>query len=460
MTMKTRFAPSPTGYMHLGNARTALFNALLAKAMGGHFLLRIEDTDLERSEDIYQEALLHDLSWLGIEWDEGPVKQMDRLAVYEEYYAVLLEKGLAYHCYCNEQELTVMRKSQINAGITPRYAGTCRNLTQAQIQKKEAEGRTPCLRLRVPEEAHVRFNDLIYGMKDFKAVDLGDFVIRKQDGGPTFMFANAIDDALMKVTHALRGEDHLTNTPRQILLLELLALTPPQYGHFPIILGFDGKPLSKRNGSQAIRGLRDQGFRAEAIVNYMSRLGHSYVDDQWMTMDELGKHFDLSRIGRSCARYDDAQLNHWQRQAISHLSLESLCEYLAPVLKQDNPAEKIEPLVSMIRENISLPEDALQWSKQFHQTHYEWSAEAQEWLDKTPVEYWQIAIEVLNTDGVDAKKMTDTLKSKLNLNGKALFMPIRLALTGLLHGPQLIEIMQYLGKDRIEQKLQSFLLEK
>ena len=243
MSIKTRFAPSPTGHMHLGNARTALFNALLAEAKGGQFLVRIEDTDKERSDDQYTTELLSDLKWLGIAWQEGPevggaygpYSQMLRLDIYAHYYQQLIQEGHAYHCYCNEQELSIVRKAQTSAGITPRYPGTCRHLTAAQIEKKQREGRIPCLRLRVPDEAHVRFQDLIYGMKDFKAADLGDFVIRKEDAGPTFMFANAIDDSLMQVTHALRGEDHLTNTPRQMLLLNLLGLTPPQYGHFPII---------------------------------------------------------------------------------------------------------------------------------------------------------------------------------------------------------------------------------
>lgn len=458
MIMKTRFAPSPTGYMHLGNARTALFNALLAKALKGHFLLRIEDTDVERSADIYQEGLLRDLAWLNISWDEGPFKQMDRLEVYQSYYEILLEKGLAYPCYCNETELSVMRKTQISAGISPRYAGTCRHLSEAQKQKKVAEGRVPCLRLRVPDEAHVRFDDLIYGMKDFKAVDLGDFVIQKQDGGPTFMFANAIDDALMGVTHALRGEDHLTNTPRQILLLQLLGLKPPQYGHFPIILGFDGKPLSKRNGSQSIQALREQGFKSEAVVNYMARLGHSYTEDAWMSMEMLGERFSLERIGRSCARYDESQLMHWQRQTLGKMTLDDLKAYLLPTLQVDNPIEKIEPLIQMIRDNITLPQDALAWSKQLHAVSYEWSVEAQDYLDKTPEEYWQLALLVLKEEGLDAKKITDRLKQKLNLQGKALFMPIRLALTGLMHGPQLMDLMQYLGQNLVEQKLSAMLM--
>ncbi len=451
--VKTRFAPSPTGYMHLGNARTALFNALLAQAQGGTFLLRIEDTDLERSDPRYTEALQKDLEWLGIHWDEGPYAQMQRLDIYAHYYAVLIEQGLAYECYCNEQELAITRKAQISAGLTPRYSGVCRHLSLAQKQKKQAEGRIPCLRLSVPETAHVRFEDLIYGMKDFKAEDLGDFVIRKQDGGPTFMFANAIDDALMGVTQALRGEDHLTNTPRQVLLLELLGLKPPAYGHFPIILGRDGKPLSKRNGSQSIQQLRESGYLPEALTNYMARLGHSYateVADQWMPYALLGKHFELERIGRSAARYDEAQLLHWQKQSVTQLSSEALEAWLAPSLQDPQ-------MIPLLKDNVLFPQEAQGFEQQLLTSAYtfEPGSEAAQWLSKSPSTYWEVALRALAQVGPDAQKITTALKTELSLQGKALFMPLRLALSGQLQGPQLADLMHYLGATRVRQKLEA-----
>lgn len=462
MTIKTRFAPSPTGYMHLGNARTALFNALLAQAQGGQFLVRIEDTDKERSEENYTDALLKDLTWLGIEWQEGPevggphapYSQMLRLDIYEHYYQRLIQEGQAYPCYCNEQELSMVRKAQTAAGMTPRYPGTCRHLTSAQIEKKEREGRVPCLRLKVPDNAHVRFQDLIYGMKDFKAADLGDFVIRKEDNGPTFMFANAIDDALMEVTHALRGEDHLTNTPRQILLLNLLGLTPPNYGHFPIILGQDGKPLSKRNGSQSIQLLREQGYHPEGIVNYMARLGHHYTSDTWMDYQTLGKNFSLEGIGRSAARYDLEQLNFWQKQTVAKCTVPQMMDWLKSSLPNEQHLDKLVPVV---RDNIILPVDAIAWSESLNQVGYTFEGEALEWIQKTSPEYWKVAIHALKVHGPDAKMMTDILKKELDVHGKALFMPLRLSLTGQLHGPQLVEILNYLGPVLGEQKLQAMI---
>ena len=252
--IKTRFCPSPTGLMHIGNLRTALFSALLAQSSEqGSFLVRIEDTDQARSKLEFTEQLLADLLWLGVSWNEGPGKEQDngpyfqskRNDIYEQYYQQLLDEGHAFWCFCSEAELSVQRKAQLRAGQPPRYPGTCRHLTNEQIDKKRAQGIEPALRLRVPDEITIRFDDFIQGPKVFKSEDIGDFIIKKADGTASFMFCNAVDDALMGVTHAMRGDDHITNTPRQLYILQLLGLKAPQYGHTAIILGMDGKPLSK-----------------------------------------------------------------------------------------------------------------------------------------------------------------------------------------------------------------------
>jgi glutamyl-tRNA synthetase len=452
MTLKTRFAPSPTGRMHIGNARTALFNALLAKAAGGTFLLRIEDTDTDRSLSEHTDGILEDLTWLGLTWDEGPFAQMERLSIYAHYSQILQEKGLAYPCFCSEAELALSRKTQLSSGQPPRYAGTCRHLTEAEQRQKKQEGRHACLRLAVPEDATIHFVDLIYGPKAFKAFDLGDFVIGKDDGGPTFLFANAIDDALMEVTHALRGEDHLTNTPRQILILQLLGLTPPQYGHFPIILGQDGKPLSKRNGSQSIQTLREQGFCQEALVNYMARLGHHYTDEGWMSFAELGQRFSLEHMGRSAARYDGAQLLFWQKQTLSRLNRDALFSWLRPA-RTTHPDVEWAQLMPLIQDNILLPQDATLWVENLSATTYVFEGEALQVMQNTPILYWETALAALKTHGIDAKTILETLKVRLSLKGKLLFMPLRLALTGQLQGPQLQDIMTYLGQTRVAQKL-------
>jgi nondiscriminating glutamyl-tRNA synthetase len=324
MTCKTRFAPSPTGYLHLGNVRTALFNALLARREQGSFLLRIEDTDRERSRPEYVAALLEDLRWLGLDWQEGPeiggphppYAQSERAAIYAGYYQRLEERGLVYPCFCSPAELALSRKTQLAAGRPPRYAGTCARLSEAERQARRRRGLQPTLRFRTPPGQLVQFIDLARGPQQFASDDIGDFIIRRADGGPQFFFANAVDDALMGITHLLRGEDHLSNTPRQLLLLEALDLPAPHYGHLALIVGADGGPLSKREGHFSVRELRATGYLPEALLNDLARIGHSYAHDHWMSLAELAEAFTLERLGRAPARYDEAQLLHWQSEAV------------------------------------------------------------------------------------------------------------------------------------------------
>ncbi len=462
MVVKSRFAPSPTGLMHMGNARTALFNALYAKGHQGTFLIRIEDTDEARSEDQYTEALLDDCHWLNITWQEGPHQeqgrgpyfQNQRQDIYDYYYQQLIDKNLAYPCFCTEQELAVHRKLQVAQGLPPRYAGTCRHLTPEQIEKKKEKGLKAALRFAVPKGIKIRFEDLIFGIKDFMSDDLGDFVIQKQTGGACFMFANAIDDALMGVTHALRGEDHLTNTPRQILILEQLGLTPPLYGHFPIILGQDGKPLSKRNGSQSIQALREQGFLPLAILNYMARLGHYYDTPTFLSYEELASQFQLEHIGRNPARFDYQQLLFWQKEALKVLSEADYLAWFQAELKTAWSDTKWSQFAALMRDNVVLPSEVKAWAEQLSQTHFEWDEESQQLLANTPKTYWSIAGEVLKQSGADYQAVINQLKTTLELKGKALFMPLRLALTGKMHGPELAKVLQFLGPEEAIRRLQ------
>ena len=275
--------------MHLGNARTALFNFLLAKATGGRFVLRVEDTDVERGDDSFLATQLDDLRWLGLDWDagpgredaRGPYRQSARGELYDAHYARLVESGVAYPCYCSPAELEVSRRTQLAAGRPPRYEGTCRDLDEAGRARHAAAGRRPSLRFRVPVGQRVAFDDLVRGRQEFATDDIGDFVIRRADGVPVFFFCNALDDALMAITHVLRGEDHVANTPRQLLLLEALGLPAPAYGHLPLLLGADGAPLSKRRGSASVGDLRDAGYLPEAVSNYLLRLGHAGAPDDW-----------------------------------------------------------------------------------------------------------------------------------------------------------------------------------
>lgn len=265
--VRTRFSPSPTGMLHLGNARAALFSALYAVKEKGVFILRIEDTDQVRSEQKYIKMLQDDLHWLGVNWQEGPdiggpyqpYCQSGRHAIYEEHYQALEKKGLVYPCFCTDQELALNRKIQLSRGQAPRYPGTCRKLTQDEIQKRIAEGKPAALRFHVPDNVTIEFVDLVKGVQKFKGADIGDFIIRRAQGTASFMFSNAIDDSLMKVTHAIRGEDHLANTPRQLMILQALNLPTPQYAHLSLILSDDAAKLSKREGSFSLNDLSREG---------------------------------------------------------------------------------------------------------------------------------------------------------------------------------------------------------
>ncbi len=297
--VKTRFAPSPTGNLHLGNLRTALFSALHAWSVQGSFLLRIEDTDAERSRAEFSDGLQDDLRWLGLEWQEGPEVggdagpyfQSERDAIYAGYYAQLLESGGAYPCFCSQEQLAAARASQRAAGRPPRYPGTCAHLSRDEAEARRQAGEPHTLRFRVPQRESVVFDDLVRGTQTFRSDDIGDFVIRRTDGTPAFFFCNAIDDALMGVTHVWRGEDHISNTPRQLLLLRALGLREPRYGHLALIVGEDGAPLSKRHGATSLGELREQGYLAAALNNYLARLGHSYTDDSLLDMAGLACRF-------------------------------------------------------------------------------------------------------------------------------------------------------------------------
>src|SRR5579885_660792 len=301
MTIRTRFAPSPTGEIHVGNARTALFSALLAARDGGTFILRIEDTDAARSLASHEEQMRADLGWLGVHWQEGPdvggpkgpYRQSERGAIYAGHLEQLAQQGKVYPCFCTTLELEVSRKTQLAAGKPPRYAGTCAKLSTPEIEARLARGLKPALRFRVPEQGETVFIDLVRGRQVFAHHDIGDFIVRRADGSPAFFFSNAVDDAHMGVTHVLRGEDHLANTPRQLLLLAALGLQAPQYAHLSLIVGQGGAPLSKREGGGSLKELRAEGVLPEALLNYLARLGHTCSDNTFLDFAALAKGFSI-----------------------------------------------------------------------------------------------------------------------------------------------------------------------
>lgn len=459
--VKTRFAPSPTGLLHLGNVRTALFNWLLAQRTEGVFLLRIEDTDAERSRAEFTAAVQTDLHWLGLDWQEGPgvggahapYAQSQRAAIYETKAAALEAQGKVYPCFCSALELELARKAQSAAGRPPRYPGTCAQLTAEQVAAKRAQGLVPTWRFRIPADRSIEFDDLVRGSQRFASNDIGDFVIRRSDGSAAFFFSNAIDDGMMGVTHVLRGEDHLANTPRQILLLEALGLPVPHYGHIAMIVGAEGAPLSKRSGSLSVGELRESGYLPLGVLNYLARLGHHFADEGFMTRTQLASRFDVAHLGRSPARYDAAQLLHWQQQAIMHTDDAALWAWMGEATHALVPAGSCGDFIALVRGNVRFPGEAEQWAEVLFSDAMSIEESAFEQLDQTEPDYFRHALDVLDTVGADYTDFMAALKTRTGVKGKALFMPLRAALTGTLHGPELAGVMRLMPVELIRKRL-------
>lgn len=454
--IKTRFAPSPTGLMHLGNLRTALFNWLLARQHeGGRFVLRIEDTDRERSSAAAETALMQDLQWLGLDWDEGPQcsasggpwRQSERAGLYAELYLRLEQARRAYPCFCGDRELQRQRKAQLAARQPPRYLGTCRRLDAAEIRARLDRGERPTLRFRIPEGRMVVHQDLVRGEQRVTTHDLGDFILRRADGSAAFLFCNAVDDALMGITHVLRGEDHLANTPRQLLLLEALGLAAPRYGHLPMILGPDGAPLGKRHGSRSVAALCAAGYLPVALLNYLARLGHVYGDIGLQGLMGLARAFDVQRIGRAPARFDPQQLDHWQQQAVTNVPASVLEAWLdgAPV-----PAEARRRFVEVLRPNVRFPSELRDWAERIYGQLPPPDEREREVLVAAGAEFFETAARLIDEDGALSPQR---LRQTTGVRGRSLFLPLRLAVTGQPHGPELAELLTLIGPQRLCERL-------
>jgi glutamyl-tRNA synthetase len=445
----TRFAPSPTGALHLGNARTALFSFLMARAAGGRFLLRVEDTDRDRSSDAFMSSQLLDLAWLGLSWDagpdrddgRGPYRQSERGPVYVGLYKKLELEGHAYPCYCTPLELDVARRAQLAAGQPPRYPGTCRELDTAARAARVAEGRQPALRFRVPDAGVIEFEDLVRGPQSVAAATLGDFVLRRADGGPMFFFCNAVDDSLMGVTQVLRGDDHLSNTPRQLLLLQALKLPVPRYGHLPLLLDASGAPLSKRRGSTTVGELRERGYLAAAVGNYLLRLGHTGAPDQWVEPAEFARNFSLDRLGRAPAHFDAAQLDHWQREAVRRLTPEQAVHWLDAELPADWSGQERLELAGLLLGNLLFPADAADWLSVLRGDLPPLTAEDSTVLAEAGPAFFEAALAAYHEVGADIGALGRELKQRTGRKGAALFMPLRIALTGRHDGPELAALL-------------------
>jgi nondiscriminating glutamyl-tRNA synthetase len=460
----TRFAPSPTGEVHLGNARTALFNFLLARHYGGRFLLRIEDTDAERSREEHTTAVIEDLRWLGLEWDagpdredeRGPYRQSQRAPIYKRYFEMLERNGAVYPCYCSPLELEVSRKAQLAAGRPPRYAGTCRNLSPAQREQKRAQGLVPSIRFHVPTGHRIEFVDFVHGPQSFLSDDIGDFVILRADASAAFFFSNAIDDASMGVTQVLRGEDHLTNTPRQLLILEALGLKAPSYGHISLIVGADGAPLSKRHGATSVRQYRDRGFRPEALTNHLFRLGHSTPEHGFLTLEEMARAFDTAHLGRSPARFDEQQLHVWQKEAVHRLPVDVARRWLGSVLPAGLDDVAVNAFIAAVLPNLVLPEDARPWVDVVFGGPLSLDPAEEQVIREAGTEYFSAAASAAAQSGNDLPAIAGAVKAATGKKGAALYMPLRVALTGRAHGPELAPLLKAMPPGKARERLARF----
>ncbi len=478
--IRVRYAPSPTGHLHIGGARTALFNWLFARQSGGQMVLRIEDTDRSREVAGAEGKMVDALRWLGLDWDEGPdiggkfgpYRSMERLDLYRSLVNRLLEDGRAYPCYCTPEELEAEREEMRRRGVMPRYSGRCRHLTAAERRRFAAEGRPFTVRFRVPEGQTVSFDDLVHGTVSFETNGIGDFVIVKSDGIPTYNFAVAVDDHLMQISHVIRGEEHLSNTAIQLLVYDALGFTPPRFAHVPLILNESGKKLSKRDESvvQFVEQYRDLGYVPEAVVNYLALLGWSPVGErEFLSLEELVQEFSLDRVGKSGAVFDPVKmrwLNAHYMRGRSDEELLKLClpHLVAAGLLSDPPsAEDLE----WARRAVELYRDQLEYAAQL--------PELAGWLKSLPdpdpegeriledpsarraadAFYQEVsALSEWTPDGIHAafKRVQKTT----GLRGRQLFMPIRVAVTGRTHGPELPKVLDLLGREVVLGRLREY----
>ena len=461
----TRFAPSPTGELHLGNARTALFNLLLARhGAGGRFLLRIEDTDAQRSRAVHTEALMEDLRWLGIGWDagpdredaRGPYRQSQRGQLYATYLADLEAGGVVYPCFCTPLELELARRAQLAAGRPPRYAGTCRELSPAERAARAQRGAAATLRFRVPPGGTVAFDDFVHGPRSFATDDIGDFVVRRADASAAFFFTNAVDDARMGVTHTLRGEDHLTNTPRQLLVLAALNLAAPAYGHVALLVGPDGAPLSKRHGAISVREYRERGYLPAALLNHLFRLGHSTGAHGLLELEQMAQAFDFGHLGRAPAHFDERQLAVWQKDAVHRLTPQAARTWLAGVLPAGIDERALGEFIGAILPNLVLPEDARGWVDIVFGGPPELEPQAAAAVSAAGSGYFAAAAAAAERDGNDLPAIAGAVRAATGRKGAALYMPLRAALTGRAHGPELAPLLKAMPPGKARERLARF----
>jgi glutamyl-tRNA synthetase len=456
-TVRTRFAPSPTGDLHIGGARTALFNWLLARHFGGAFILRIEDTDVARSTRASIQVILDAMSWLGLDWDEGPFYQTERVSLYREMAEQLVCKGRAYRCYCPPEELEAKREAAMKAGLKPKYDRTCLH------RKTSSPDRPFAIRFFSPDEGKTVVEDLIQGRVEFDNGELDDLIILRSDGFPTYNFSVVVDDVSMEITHVIRGNDHLNNTPRQIQIYQALGYSLPEFGHVPMILGQDKKKLSKRHGAQSVMEYQKMGYLPQAVVNYLVRLGWSHGDQEEFTLKELIEKFTLEAVGKAAAAINPGKLDWLNSQYIKRTEPDELAEKVLPFIEAKGyrvtDRDLLKKAVLSFRERSKTLVEMADLSEFYFREEliYDENA-AKKFLTGESLPIFAEVIGSLSGETILEKESNHLLIQRLSESrGEPLVkiaQPLRVALTGRMVSPPIDEVMEALGKEKVIHRLQ------
>ncbi len=456
--VRTRFAPSPTGDLHIGGARTALYNWLYARKHNGSFILRIEDTDVARSTKESIQVILDAMTWLGMDWDEGPYFQTERLHLYQEAAEELLRKGKAYRCYCTPEELSQKREKALREGLKPKYDRTC-------LKRRSFPSNSPyAIRFLSPDEGKTIVDDLIQGRVEFDNSELDDLIIIRSDGFPTYNFSVVVDDATMEITHVIRGNDHLNNTPRQIQIYYALGYPLPKFGHVPMILGPDKKKLSKRHGAQSVMEYKRMGYLPQAVLNYLVRLGWSYGDQEEFSREELIEKFSLEAVGRSPAAINPGKLDWLNSQYIKKIDLDELIERLRPFLEAKgysiNDVDLLRRAVLSLRERVKTLVEMADLSEFYFTREINYDPKAEkEYLKKEFLpNLEEISKFISNHQTISKESFHQFIKKLAEEKGEPLLriaQPLRVALTGKTVSPPIDEVIEVLGRDRVIERLKN-----
>lgn len=469
--VRVRFAPSPTGHLHIGGARTALFNYLFARHNNGKFILRIEDTDRTRSTDEYIETIIEGMKWLKLEWDEGPFRQTDRFDVYRNYVDKLLKEGNAYYCYCTPEELEERRKEALAQEKSPKYDGRCRNLTKIQdssrISRDKIQEKNPAIRFKMPQEGQTVVHDLIRGKVIFENDQLDDLIIMRSDGTPTYNFTVVVDDVDMNITHVIRGDDHLNNTPKQIHIYKALGYDIPLFAHLPMILGADKARLSKRHGATSVMAYKDMGYLPDALVNYLVRLGWSYGDQEVFTREELIKYFSFENVGKSSAVFNPEKLLWLNSQYIIKLNPEELAELVMPFLEnagiiqkgQDIDRQWLSKAIKILQERSKTLVELANSLRYYiaEEVEYNEKAKAKFLNEKSRDLLIELkdALNVLSDfSALELEKIFKSIIEKHGIKLGALAQPVRVAITGGTESPGIFEVLEIVGKEKTIKRLE------